>query len=372
MHNIKYYILMAFLSFITLFIFFRVIDESHQMMQRHAPLIEAVKTVKLEMAEGHLWFEEILSGDKHASIETVWENMDSALWHAKALLGGGTSEQWVYLPLEEPFLREKMRGVVDRIEESRAILHQRYANFDSAHVGSELDQQFDRVFNGLCDELDTIEDEILKLIEREQKYYWTLLIAGIGTIFVIVLIIVVTFYKMEKEGRRLLDELRNLSITDYLTGIPNRRYFFEVGEKYFHIARRDKVPLALLLIDIDHFKKLNDAYGHKIGDTVLKLVSEAIFLALRKSDIFARIGGEEFAVLLIETDKQGAMHIAEILRREVEKLRYSYEGEIITTSVSIGIGICQDEDDTLSTFYGRTDDALYQAKEGGRNCIRIV
>ena len=177
---------------------------------------------------------------------------------------------------------------------------------------------------------------------------------------------------MERDGRRLISELKNLSITDYLTGIPNRRYFFEIGEKYFYTARRDKEPLALLLLDIDYFKKVNDTYGHKAGDVILKLVSEAILLALRKSDIFARIGGEEFAVLLYETDRQGAMHIAEILRREVEKIRYAHEGEDIAISVSIGIGVCQDEDSTLSSFYGRTDDALYQAKEEGRNCIRAV
>jgi diguanylate cyclase (GGDEF)-like protein len=167
------------------------------------------------------------------------------------------------------------------------------------------------------------------------------------------------------------EQLKILARTDPLTQIHNRIYFMELAEQYYDIARRNSTPLQVLMLDIDHFKQINDTYGHQSGDAVLKLFAKTISDRLRRSDIFGRIGGEEFAIVLQNTSLTGAEEFAQRLRRAVEALKYPIEeSDEITFTVSIGIAENQDEAD-FKTLLNKADKALYKAKHEGRNMVQV-
>ena len=125
------------------------------------------------------------------------------------------------------------------------------------------------------------------------------------------------------------------------------------------------------MMDIDHFKKINDKYGHAVGDYALQALVECAEKSVRISDLMFRYGGEEFVIVLPETDEPGVLRLAKRIRRRVEKLETRIQGQIIPMTVSIGITTLQESDDD-KTFVGRADEALYKAKRDGRNCIRIA
>ncbi|MBN2896178.1 MAG: GGDEF domain-containing protein [Campylobacterales bacterium] len=165
-------------------------------------------------------------------------------------------------------------------------------------------------------------------------------------------------------------KLQTLARTDALTGISNRRHFFELAERYFHIAKRNQTTFSILALDIDHFKAINDRYGHPEGDELLKHFSATITSQLRKTDLFGRIGGEEFAIALQNTSLLQAEHLAEKIRRAIEELRVSGNtDEPIRCTISIGIAAIEPEDKHLTQMIKRADTALYKAKELGRNRI---
>jgi len=166
--------------------------------------------------------------------------------------------------------------------------------------------------------------------------------------------------------------LEVLASTDGLTGIMNKRIFNEVSERYFYTAQRHEKELTLLLLDLDHFKKINDTYGHKIGDHLLIRFVESIQTILRKSDVFARIGGEEFAVLLFKTDEEGAKDLAEKIRLAVEQIVIICQNKEISVTTSIGITANTVDDEGFTDIFTRSDKALYTAKESGRNQICFI
>lgn len=180
--------------------------------------------------------------------------------------------------------------------------------------------------------------------------------------------------KVSRRTKELKDankKLLELSTTDYLTNIPNRRFLFETGFKYFHLAKREKTNLSIVCIDIDYFKNINDTYGHDTGDEILKLVANSILPHIRKSDIFARTGGEEFTILLNKTNETDAFIFAEKIRTTVENLTYKKDEAIIKTTISLGISQLRQEDKDLNSIINRADNALYKAKKESRN-ISII
>lgn len=163
--------------------------------------------------------------------------------------------------------------------------------------------------------------------------------------------------------------LEEIAIRDALTGLANRRYFDEKLLELFHAFQRTKRPFTLMIIDIDHFKRVNDEHGHAHGDKVLKALAQRLQEQVRVTDFVARYGGEEFAVLLPETPAEpDAKGVAEKIRKTVESSRFPGELKI---TISIGLSQVVPEDDELSALFERADRALYRAKEEGRNRVWV-
>ena len=172
--------------------------------------------------------------------------------------------------------------------------------------------------------------------------------------------------------RKLEDELKRLAMTDELTGIANRRHFMHKAEEEFRRIKRYPSSAALLMMDLDHFKKVNDVYGHAMGDQVLRIASRTGKRMLRETDQIGRIGGEEFCLLLPETGLDDAYRIAERLRKEIASIIFQAEnGTTFSVTVSIGIAAAESSDQTLSEWLNRADNALYKAKAEGRNRSEI-
>lgn len=176
------------------------------------------------------------------------------------------------------------------------------------------------------------------------------------------------FERIEDEKTRL----ERLAITDYLTGLYNIRYFYHRLEEEFSRASRYNFPLSCLMIDLDHFKDINDRYGHRAGDSVLREVARLMKSHTRKSDVLARYGGEEFIMLLPETHEKGAIAKAESLRSSIGKLRFKALKDKRAVTVSIGVATYPDvivnDTDDLITY---ADNALYKAKTSGRNRVEV-
>jgi diguanylate cyclase (GGDEF)-like protein len=169
----------------------------------------------------------------------------------------------------------------------------------------------------------------------------------------------------------LLNEVGRLAITDELTGIYNRRYFFEVAEKKFAHAQKNRIPLSALLVDIDHFKDFNDKYGHVVGDQVLHAAAQMMSSALRESDFIGRYGGEEFSIILSETNDSAALRVAERLLANVADVPIDTEAGKLSIQISIGIAGMNNETPTLHSLIVAADQAMYLAKSAGRNRLAV-
>lgn len=162
------------------------------------------------------------------------------------------------------------------------------------------------------------------------------------------------------------EELRYLTVTDYLTNTYNRRFFIQKLKEEMERARRSGTSFSLIMMDIDHFKRINDCFGHNAGDLVLKLIAETINNRIRKIDTLARWGGEEFVILLLDTTVQNAVHFAGELREKISQLDIPDVGRV---TASFGVAAYR-PGDTIDTLIQRADDLMYEAKASGRNCVR--
>lgn len=174
------------------------------------------------------------------------------------------------------------------------------------------------------------------------------------------------------DNARLFAEAQRHATIDELTGVWNRRSFFEHAGREFQRSHRTLHPLAVLMIDIDYFKSINDTYGHAVGDQALRGLAERCRSQLRSIDIIGRYGGEEFAVLLPETDIEAAEHIAERLRCVVEQTSIMTSRGPLSLTISVGVAVYRPGDQTnLEVVIDYADRALYIAKRSGRNCVRV-
>lgn len=174
------------------------------------------------------------------------------------------------------------------------------------------------------------------------------------------------------ERRRLEEELRHLAGTDELTGLHNRRRFFEEAERAFTAALAAATQLSILMLDIDHFKSINDRFGHAAGDKVLSEVAQRCANALRAGDVAARVGGEEFAILLPSTDAVGAEQVAQKLLTTIRCAPVEVNGHALPVQASIGGTFRLADDRSVATLIERADRALYAAKGGGRDRVVVL
>ncbi len=172
------------------------------------------------------------------------------------------------------------------------------------------------------------------------------------------------------ELRQNLAELSSLVRTDTLTGIANYRYFLQALEQEIERTQRSGQPTSLIMIDIDFFKKINDQWGHEVGNQALIHLSRLLQQIVRKLDIPCRYGGEEFAVILPDTHLAACLPVAERIRQGIEKSPLTVAGQPLPMTVSLGISTYTDKQKTtVEDLVAQADQYLYQAKESGRNCI---
>jgi diguanylate cyclase (GGDEF)-like protein len=169
---------------------------------------------------------------------------------------------------------------------------------------------------------------------------------------------------------RVAAHYRRAALTDPLTGIANRRSFFQRGERLLMRARFAREPMALVMFDLDHFKSINDRYGHHTGDEVITAFCRLVTSSLRTNDLFGRIGGEEFASLLPATERQDALRIAERVRAAFAAAYHTVGENGFGATVSAGVAIVDDSSLNLETLLKQADQALNRAKKSGRNCIK--
>ncbi|MDB5987548.1 MAG: putative diguanylate cyclase domain with sensor domain, partial [Nevskia sp.] len=195
------------------------------------------------------------------------------------------------------------------------------------------------------------------------------LAATLATLAVEALLI---FRPMIRRIKRYAQNLWQLATTDSLTGLLNRRSFIARAATEIERSRRHHDPIAVLMIDADHFKKVNDTYGHDAGDAVLKALATSLQNGIRSSDILARLGGEEFAVLMPGVGIDGARELAERLLREVGALEVRVDGQPIRFTISIGVAAPDHERVLIDALLKAADQALYRAKSAGRNRLMVA
>jgi diguanylate cyclase len=182
----------------------------------------------------------------------------------------------------------------------------------------------------------------------------------------------VTALEQEIHGlHKSLQEEQSLRLVDALTGIPNRASYDDRVRLEFMRWQRDNSPVSILAWDIDHFKEINDTYGHTAGDKVLKVIAQYLAQQVRGTDFVARYGGEEFAMVLIGTDAAQALVAADKIRLGVQNIGFHFHNKPVTVTASCGIAAFRNED-TPESVFDRADRALYRAKDGGRNCCRVL
>lgn len=167
-------------------------------------------------------------------------------------------------------------------------------------------------------------------------------------------------------------QLLEFATRDYLTNCFNRRHFYAVAEQEMERAQRHGSPLSVIVMDLDHFKSVNDRHGHACGDSVLKQIVRVVQNGLRTSDVLARVGGEEFSLLLPETDLEEARVLAERLRSVIAATPFRHDRLELVVSASFGVAERHPDDPHIDNLLQRADKALYEAKRGGRNQVRLA
>ncbi|MFZ6772746.1 GGDEF domain-containing protein [Undibacterium sp. SXout7W] len=173
------------------------------------------------------------------------------------------------------------------------------------------------------------------------------------------------FVRMRESNR----QLRHIASHDPLTDLLNAGAYYATCDQLIHLANRHQQHFSVLFVDLDHFKRINDTYGHEAGDIVLKAVTKQLQNSVRQSDAVGRIGGEEFSVFLPDTDLSGATKLAESMRSEIEKLMPQIGTQRIKVTASIGVASCERSEDSMAAIQRRADQAMYDAKQQGRNRV---
>ncbi|MFC1626218.1 diguanylate cyclase [Pseudomonadota bacterium] len=267
----------------------------------------------------------------------------------------------------------KLQWINPKLAEQRGMPEEKIVGQDT-RIFYLSDEDYFRVgqaYSTVLAEGNRFEEE-LRFRKGEDESYWCRLVGQAidpehvsdGTIWLL----------QDISAQKELEEyLTEKATTDYLTGVNNRRHFSELGSSEIKRSKRSRSSfLSVLMLDIDHFKHINDDYGHAIGDEALKYFTKTVQSMLRDHDILGRVGGEEFAVLLPETERESALHVAERIREAVAAGGVEANGENISFSVSIGLTGAKNGESDLDTLLAAADKALYEAKNSGRNRVVAI
>jgi diguanylate cyclase (GGDEF)-like protein len=212
-------------------------------------------------------------------------------------------------------------------------------------------------------------DDYLAVWRKSAVRAWV----GIGLFLLLSLALSALVYRYWKRQTLTAMDLERQARTDALTNLINRRYFLELAESELARSQRYGNPLSMLMLDIDFFKQVNDTYGHKTGDMVLQNLAEICRNSMREVDIIGRLGGEEFAVLLPQTDRNRALEAADRLRLSIaDAVLTSASGSPLKLTVSIGVTTLTGENSSVDLLLSQADQALYRAKEAGRNSVAVA
>jgi len=222
-----------------------------------------------------------------------------------------------------------------------------------------------------------LKNEFKRLSEYKELPYLYFFIGLFSLLIIVIIYKNIVLFKVtrqlksnEEELLQMNKELKDLSEKDFLTKIYNRRYFETIAKESISLAKREGKDVSILLIDLDNFKKINDTYGHQIGDYVLCAVADLMMEHKRKSDVICRYGGEEFAILLPNTSLHGAKKYSENLRKTIENAKLEVENLSIKVTASMGLTLCNASDDIYSAL-DRADEGMYVAKKNGKNQLNI-
>lgn len=241
------------------------------------------------------------------------------------------------------------------------------ATADSPFLGFLIAAPRERLLRGLDAVVEQYVRDSQDTVRRLRVVLWSLLAALLATIAAEGLFVFRPAFRKLLERTR---ELYEMARTDPLTGSHNRRSFLSLAEAEHERVRRYGRPCSLLMIDIDHFKAVNDTHGHAVGDEVIRCIARVCVAELRRSDVFGRLGGEEFAAVLPDTAPQNALAVGEKLRAAVEAVAVPLPGGgTLSVTISIGAAGLRPEDHTLHEVLNRADRRLYRAKDEGRNRV---
>jgi diguanylate cyclase (GGDEF)-like protein len=210
-------------------------------------------------------------------------------------------------------------------------------------------------------------------LEKKMKTNRSMIILlSLITMFMLFGIVYFMVWKLTVKLKESQLKLKQISITDELTGIRNRRYIMDRLGEEFQRARRDKNPMGLVMVDLDHFKQVNDTHGHQFGDLVLVTVATRMLASIRGYDLLGRIGGEEFLIVSPDTDLEETLEVAQRMREIIKGEPVSDKTRSVTITISVGVTMLLEEDSGIDSLFSRADTALYMAKKEGRDRVAVL
>ena len=357
----------------------------NKIITTYEPLIEASKELKLETTQAHLWFEEIISGDRNEKIETVWQHLDLADWYALAMLEGGVKDDYSIIALTDEVLRREVQHVRYYLGKFRHIAEHRYQLQAESGVGSLGDQKFDHVFQLFILDSNKVEkllhDKIQTELAEFRKTGLALIITSALLAFFITTLLIKNRCKAQKQLIKIQQsklviedknkELEMMAHYDFLTGLPNRAQFAKMLITSIAAAQKSKQWLILFFIDLDQFRSVNDSLGHHVGDQLLKNVADRLTGLVRTEDNVARLAGDEFTVLLApENDQQSAIESASHVAKKIQSRlseNFQLDEMDLCISASIGIALYPKDGDCAEGLLKNADRSMYDVKQMGKN-----
>ena len=251
---------------------------------------------------------------------------------------------------------------------------QQLQKLDRLHLSiNEVEKKLQQQLTKLKQQNNIIEGKEQKITGQRKLLYITVAIAIVILLLTLSILRISRLRKKaNKELARLNEQLYEFATTDDMTTLFNRRHFLETAQRELNQLQRTKKMGAVLMIDIDHFKNINDSHGHAAGDQILIEVAKALKDNLRDYDIVGRIGGEEFAMFLPNSPIETAIQIAERIRAKTANLSTSFQQKSISLTISVGLTAIQENENNIDSLINRADKALYQAKDSGRNRVIVM